>query len=301
MDHAEAVATFYGSDPPGATVPEVVLLGGPERQLRDACEPIAMHAVWSRRTSESLALLGLDFFAAYVGGRAANLGEPLGAVVAATFAWFEPTVLAAVYETARGTVPLAELTAVRAEATTESLRDVLAGDNPTKIADVLADAVEQADGTGRPLFSGLRSKGRPKDPVRRLWWACDLVREHRGDSHVAAAAAAGVGPVEMNILTELWLGMPLLSYTGTRAWSAETMALSVNALRRRGWLADGALTPAGRVVRTEIEQRTDIQEQSIVANLGDRLAEVCDRLNAWSALCVFAGQFPPDLLKRAAG
>lgn len=301
MDHAQAVVTFYGSDPPGATVPDAVRLGGPERQLRDACEPIAMHAVWSGRTSERLAQLGLDFFAAYVCGRAANLGEPRGAVVAATFAWFEPLILSGVYDTGRATVSLDEVTAVRAEATTQSLRDILAGDDPTETADLLAAAAEQADGTGRPLFSGLRSQGRPSDPVRRLWWACDLVREHRGDSHVAAAAAAGVGPVEMNILTELWLGLPLLSYTSTRAWSTESMTSSVSALRARGWLAGDALTPAGRAVRAEIERRTDLQEQSIVANLGERHGEVCGRLNAWSNLCIAAGQFPPDLLKRAAG
>lgn len=301
MDHAQAVATFYGSDPPGARVPDEVRLGGPARQLRDACEPVAMHAVWSRRTSESLAALGLDFFAAYVCGRAAALGEPRGEVVAATFAWFEPHVLVGVYDAGRATVSLEEVTAVRSDATTQSLRDILAGDDPTDTADLLANAVEHADGTGRPLFSGLRAQGRPSDPVRRLWWACDLVREHRGDSHVAAAAAAGVGPVEMNILTELWLGLPLLSYTSTRSWSTERMASSVKALHARGWLADNALTPAGRAVRTEIESRTELQEQGIVASLGQRHVEVCDRLNAWGELCIAAGQFPPDVLKRAAG
>jgi hypothetical protein len=55
---------------------------------------------------------------------------------------------------------------------------------------------------GRPLFSGLRAAGRPQDPVHRLWWASGLVREHRGDSHVAAAAAAGLSAVEMNVLTK---------------------------------------------------------------------------------------------------
>jgi len=75
---------------------------------------------------------------------------------------------------------------------------VLAGQDPSGIADLLADAVTPADGTGRALFSGLRARGRPEDPAQRLWWACDLVREHRGDSHLAAATAAGVGPVEMN-------------------------------------------------------------------------------------------------------
>ena len=35
--------------------------------------------------------------------------------------------------------------------------------------------------------------------------------------------------------------------------------------------------------------------------LGDRLDDVCSRLNHWGQLCIEAGAFPPDILKRAAG
>ena len=38
-----------------------------------------------------------------------------------------------------------------------------------------------------------------------------------------------------------------------------------------------------------------------MAALGDRLGEVRDRLNHWGQLCVEAGAFPPDILKRAVG
>ena len=154
---------------------------------------------------------------------------------------------------------------------------------------------------GRPLFSGRRADGRPRDAVHCLWWACGLVREHRGDSHVAAAAAAGLDPVEMNILTELWIGMPLLSYTATRGWAPDVMQRAVARLESRGWVRDGTLTGEGLTERLSIEQRTDAQEQPIVAALGGRLGEVCSRLNHWGQLCIAAGAFPPDILKRAAG
>ena len=99
-----------------------------------------------------------------------------------------------------------QLVRARDESTVASLREVLAGEDPGEVASLLADAAEAADGMGRPLFSGWRADGRPQDAVHCLWWACGLVREHRGDSHVAAAAAAGLNAVEMNILTELWTG-----------------------------------------------------------------------------------------------
>ncbi len=301
MDYSEAVAAFFAPRPDGTPLPAAVTEGSPARRLRDACEPVGMHAVWSPGTNEALAALGLDFLTSYVGGRAASLGEPVGSVVASAFAWFEPGLVAGLYEAARGTVAREHLVAARAAATTDSLRAVLAGDDPTEVADLLADAVEPAEGTGRPLFSGLRESGRPSDPVQRLWWACDLVREHRGDSHVAAATAAGIDPVEMNVLTELWIGMPLLSYTGTRGWSPELMDAAVARLEQRGWLSAGQLTDEGRSARAVLEERTDAQEQPILDALGDRLEWVCGQLDAWGTRCITAGGFPADILKRAAG
>lgn len=301
VDYSDAVAAFFAPRPAGTTLPDVVVHGSRARRLRDACEPVAMHAVWSPGTNARLAEAGLDFLTSYVGGRAAGLGEPVGAVVASAFAWFEPGMVAALYDAARAAVRREQLLAVRDGATTDSLRDVLGGDDPTEVADLLADAIEPAEGAGRPLYSGLRARGRPADPVQRLWWACELVREHRGDSHIAAAAAAGFGAVEMNILTELWIGMPLLSYTGTRGWSAEEMAAAVARLRDRGMLVQDQLTDTGRAVRADVEVRTDVQEQPTIDALGDRLDDVCGRLDAWGDRCVDAGAFPADVLKRAAG
>ena len=301
MHYDDAVAAFFDPRPEGTPVPVAVSEGSAARRLRDACEPVAMHAVWSRRTNERLAERGLDFLTSYVGGRGVGLGRPTGAVVASCFAWFEPALVASVYEAAVDALAPEELAALRDEATTESLRQVLGGDDPTEVADLLAQAAGAADGTGRPLFSGLRGLGKPADPVQRLWWAAGLVREHRGDSHIAAGNAAGLGPVEMNLLTELWLGMPLRSYTATRGWSPDAMDRAVLGLQRRGWLDDEALTAAGRAARAEVEARTDAQEQSIVDALGGRLDQVCNRLDDWGRRCVAAGAFPADALKRAAG
>ena len=301
MDYTDAVAAFFVPREEGTALPAAVAEGSPARRLRDACEPVAMHAVWSQRTNERLAQLGLDFLTSYVGGRGASLGEPAGAVVAAAFAWFEPSLVITLWEAARSAVAHDRLVQARDESTVASLREVLAGEDPGEVASLLADAAEAADGMGRPLFSGRRADGRPADAVHRLWWACDLVREHRGDSHVAASAAAGLNAVEMNILTELWIGMPLLSYTATRGWPADAMQRAVARLESRGWVDDDGLTDEGRAARLSIEQRTDDQEQPIAAALGDRFEEICGRLNHWGQLCIEAGAFPPDILKRAAG
>ncbi len=44
---------------------------------------------------------------------------------------------------------------------------------------------------GRPIFGGLRSLGFPSHPLREMWRAEDLLREHRGDSHVSCCRLTG--------------------------------------------------------------------------------------------------------------
>jgi hypothetical protein len=300
VDYDEVVAGFFRPSPPGV-VPTPVVDPSPARRLRDAIEPIAMHSVWSRTTNKRLAGFGLDFLGAYVWGRAAALGEPDAGVVVSSFAVFEPGMLTATYEQARATCPRDTMLAARAEATIESLGAVLAGVDVAPVADRLAAAVAAADPTGRPLFAGLVRQAWPDDPIGRLWRACELAREHRGDSHVAACITGRLDPVAMNVLTELWVGMPLGSYTASRGWAPEVIEATAAALRAQDLLDGDALSDAGRAHRDELEAATDAMEEGIVAALGADLEATAAQLDDWSARCIDAGAFPPDVYKRAAG
>ena len=121
-----------------------------------------------------------------------------------------------------------------------------------------------------------------------------MVREHRGDSHVAASIAADLDAVRMNILSELWLGYPLGEYSGTRAWSQEATDAALARLEADGHIADGAITPEGRGFRDEIERATDVAQQPVVDALGGELDGLVEQLDAWSQVCVEAKAFPPD-------
>ena len=294
------VAAFFEPSLAGV-VPAPVVRGSGPRRFRDAIEPIAMHSVWSRATNERLAGLGLDFLSGYVWGRAAALGEPDPGVVVAAFAVFEPSMIVATYEQGRAACPRDVLLAARAEATIGSLRAALTDAEVAPVADELAAAVSAADGTGRPLFSGLARQPWPDDPVGRLWRACELAREHRGDSHVAACIAAGFGPIAMNVLTELWVGMPLGSYTATRGWSATQIDAEVHRLRETGLIEGDRLSASGQARRDELEATTDALEQSIVDALGPGFDAVVAQVDEWSTRCIDARAFPPDAFKRAAG
>jgi hypothetical protein len=238
MRYDDVVAAMFQPSPPGVS-PTTDASTSPARRLRDAIEPIAMHAVWSRSVNEHIEARGLDFLSGYVWGRAAALGEPTPEVVAATFAWFEPGMITAVYSAGRAVCSRDEVLAARAEAA-NSLGDVLAGSDVASVASALRSAVETLDRTGRPLFAGLAGEPWPDQPAGQLWRACELLREHRGDSHVAASVAAGLSGIEMNVLTECWLGMPITSYSATRGWSPDALGAAMGHLEAAGLLSDGS-------------------------------------------------------------
>jgi hypothetical protein len=153
----------------------------------------------------------------------------------------------------------------------------------------------------RCLFSARRALPPPPDPFERLGWASETLRDHRGDSHIAAAAVAGIGPAEMNILTELALGGPLGRYTATRGWSPAAIADAARTLRGHGWLAGDDLTAEGQEVRMSIERDTDRLDAPVIAAIGDDLPRVLTELDTWGRACIEAGAFPHDQFKRAAG
>lgn len=301
MDYETAVQVFFQPTPEGTPVPRPVVQASPARRLRDACEPLGIHAAWSRHTNQSLAALGLNFLTAYVWGRAACLGDVPATLVVASFAAFEPGLITATYEEARRVVGRDTLLAIRDKATIESLQAILGNVNVTDAVRLLRRGLSAVDGTGRALFSGLLARPWPDAPIGQLWRACDLVREYRGDSHIAAYITACQGPIAMNILTELYVGMPLGSYTATRGWSAEIIASHAEQLQKQGLIADGALTPAGLHLREEIEAHTDAMEQPLIEAIGGDFETLVTQLNEWAELCIRAGAFPPNIQKRAAG
>ena len=233
------------------------------------------------------------------------LGDVPAAVVAATFAVFEPGLVDQLWAEGRSHIRLDELIAVRNRATAASLREILGPVAPenqvVRVAEVLERAVQRIDGTGRVLFSALRAQPPLHDPYARLWRAADLVREHRGDSHIAACVAAGLDPVRMGVLSEAWVGYPVREYSGTRAWSPDVLDAAVARLEADGMLAAGELTEAGREFRDEIEAATDLAQGELLDAIGGELDAVTTQLDAWSRRCVEARAFPPDVRKRAAG
>ena len=99
------------------------------------------------------------------------------------------------------------------------LGDPEAADGLDETIEALRAAAAAAPVVGRPLFAGLSALAWPADPWARLWHACSLLREHRGDSHLAAVVAAGLDGCQPNVAT-----------TGS---SARSVAASIRSRRAR--------------------------------------------------------------------
>ena len=97
----------------------------------------------------------------------------------------------------------------------------------------------------------------PDDDLLALWHAATLVREHRGDGHVAVLTSRGIDPVEATLLDGAWSGKDRF-LKSTRGWSDEEFAAGADRLRDRGWFdEEGALTDDGKAARDELESATD--------------------------------------------
>lgn len=282
-------------------IPEPIVAATPARRLRDALEPIATQGWWSRGAGERMNALGVDFLPAYVWGRAAALGAPSAALVAATFGVFEPALIGSVYDVGVASVTRDDILAARADGGAASVSAVASDAECAAIADPLLDAVNGLDGLGRPLFSGLRSLPVPASPGGRLWRAAELVREHRGDGHLAVLVGADLDAVEANVFTERWLGFGLGEYSGTRGFGPEALAAAVRNLNERGWMDGDDITDEGRAARGAIEAATDRSQASLIAACGSALDAIVAGAEVISARLIEARSFPADPRKRAGG
>ena len=282
------------------------------RRLRNAVEPVAAGVYFAPEAHQAYVALGFgdspvsqDGVArpelkSYFTSRGACMGQVPGEVVAAAFGCFNPKAVVPAVAAGWQITSREAILRAREQGAAAMLARVL-GDQPEglgRVTSLLRRAAAVAPWPGRPIYGGLRSLGFPGHPLGDLWRAADLLREHRGDSHVIAWAAGGADAVEVLLLTEQWWGLPARSYTPSRGWTTADMDAGFARLARRGLMTRGEqLTDAGRAFREEVEVRTDELERPVLDALGDDLGELLDHLDAWSEAIIAAGSYP----KRIAG
>ena len=141
-------------------------------------------------------------------------------------------------------------------------------------AELAGLAARSAPLDGRPLFAANLSLPWPGTALAALWHAATLLREHRGDGHVAALVAEGVGGREANVLHVASGAVPAAFIKRSRDYTDEEWDACVESLSARGLLtATGDLTGSGRDLKDRVEDRTDILALTALAALDDEAVE----------------------------
>lgn len=227
-------------------------------------EPLHAMTYFAKESQVAYEAVGMKgFWMGYFGGRAAALGKASPELVTSTFYNFHRSrVERAVPDCWAITTPTAIL-----KARNEGMLNALNATHAINVGDLrtlaplvanLAEATTHDIG-GRPLFAAHSSVPWPDEgPGLQAWWAATLIREHRGDGHIAALVDAEVAPCEALVLQMTYAGVPRETLQGTRNWPDDEWAAAIESLQSRGWLAaDETATEAGRAGLAAVEARTD--------------------------------------------
>jgi hypothetical protein len=237
------------------------------RRIHRTAEPIHGMIYFTPHGAAAYAEVGITHpRMTYFASRSAAMGPVAAETVIATFFNFSPVIIHQVIPAAWDIATPAEVLAARLEAVDRSLRqawgDDIGSSQVREAADLARRAAERASSqlSGRPLFAGHASLPWPDAPHLVLWHAQTLLREHRGDGHVALLLSEGLDGLGALITHAATGGIPAEALRTTRAWSDAEWADGVARVREQGWLADEpelSLNEAGQHRRQSIENHTD--------------------------------------------
>ena len=269
----------------------------PIRRLWQLAEPVHSTTYFAPEALQAFTDAGLrGFWRGYFAGRAAPLGPVGPGVVTAVFFGFQPGFVARAIPSVWSIVEPARAVQVRLDGVDAALPGLLGDrrDDPAvaEVAGEVRRAMDNASPAGRPLFAANLDLPWPEPPHLALWHAATLLREHRGDGHVVALAAAGLDACEAHLTQIAARRAPRDTIAPYRGWEDDDWAAAEERLRARGWLdADGGLTQAGAAERQRIEDTTDDLAAEPWRN-GAGLERLVGLLEPLAVRVVEAGGFP---------
>ncbi|MEU5884931.1 hypothetical protein [Spirillospora sp. NPDC047279] len=249
------------------------------RQAWRRLEPVHSMIYFVPEGGRRYAELGLKGMAGYFASRSAAFGEASADLVIATFYNFHPGLVREALPAAWDVVTPRQMLDARREAAAAALRragihEVAGLDETLGLARRAAEAATESV-EGRPLFAAHAALPWPEDTVEQLWHAQTLLREYRGDGHIAVLVSEGVGALDALILHGASGDVPTAFLKFSRAWPAEEWDAAAEGLRERGVLDGEELSAEGKALRKHIEDRTDALAVPAYAALGE---DGCERL-----------------------
>ncbi|MER7573327.1 hypothetical protein [Streptomyces sp. NPDC126514] len=237
---------------------------GRVRQLWHLLEPLHAVLYYAPEVFKEAAALGYGIeerWASYFPFRAAPLGAVGDERVASAFFSFNPRMVAEHIGPAWRIASPEDVLAARLRGMDRAYRAIFGDrtDSPelAEAAALARRAAEAANTAGRPLAAANAALDWPEQPHLQMWHAATILREHRGDGHLAALLVAGLDPVE-SLVSFAAMGAASVERFESRGWSAQEWAAARERLVARGLLhTDGTATEAGHHLRRGVEEDTD--------------------------------------------
>jgi hypothetical protein len=282
-------------------------MAGNEKQFKSAFDSLHALAYFAPEVDAALTGIGLrPGRMPYFAGRSAAMGAVGAEVVAATFYNFNPEVVARMIPRAWTLATPEQVLEARFDGVDKALTrllgdDALKGDEVAEAAELAREAAAGCTGEGRALYAAHAALAWPGQPHLALWHGITLLREYRGDGHVAALVLNGLSGIEA-LVTHSATGNGFVVDVAklTRGWSDEQWAAAKAGLADRGLVdGEGVLTETGVALRDRIEVATEAAATAPWDHLGPektaRLEELCRDL---SRQVVAAGAFPDGVFAR---
>ncbi|NLU61360.1 hypothetical protein HCA61_03665 [Rhodococcus sp. HNM0563] len=237
----------------------------------------------------------------YVASRVAPMGTVGPAVATATFYNFAPRLIGAALPAAweiaaPSAVYAARVRGVDAAMTRWLGADVIASPEMVEAAELAATIARSIPGVdGRALYAGYADQPWPEAPHLVFWHALTLLREYRGDGHVAVLLGAGLTGLDALVThTASGIGFTAEFVKANRGWTAEEWDGAESALREAGLLdRAGALTGDGFEVRELVEDLTDDLGVAPWAAAGEEVVErLLDLAVPWRDTIADGGPLP---------
>ncbi|HET8930270.1 MAG TPA: hypothetical protein VFN21_06405 [Acidimicrobiales bacterium] len=241
------------------------------RHIHRVTEPYHTIVYFASERGEIYRRLGLGGASGYFASRSAALGAVPAQVVTATFFNFAPDLVTAAMDGVWAQTTPEAVLAARLEVVDVALRAqlgdaIVESDEMARAAALARGAAAEATSyvEGRPLFAAHAALDWPTEPHLVLWHAVTLLREFRGDGHVATLVTTGLDGLDAIVINAASRQIPESFLRATRGWDEDAWTRAIELHRQTGWLApddDGTgaleLTSDGVEQREAIEAATD--------------------------------------------
>ena len=222
---------------------------------------------------EEYAALGVKGAGGYFASRSAPMGAVTDQVVLATFYNFSPLAVVSTMPGVWDAASPEQWQAARFRVVERALHRVavdLSAEQVAEARSLIDPVVAGLVVGGKPLAAGNVTVALPDDPLVALWQQLTVVREWRGDVHIAVLVNNELGPCECLVMQVGTGRFPMRIAQATRRWSETEWAAAVAKLAKHGWAeTDGTITPSGIAERDRLEAETDRLCAPIWEPIGD--------------------------------